>query len=157
MAHTGYSRSPKLLKGALIQFSAPMLIPIPNIIIFQYNPETMSRTLHAVGARPSATVEATTTARASSARPDRAAGHALAQPYDPQETFSLALELDADRRAGRTRSRTRSRWLTGVADRLAALRDAAVPAGRERSWAGCSLNVSGSASSLGRRRPARRR
>ena len=42
---SGYSRSPKLLKGALIQFSAPLLIPIPNIIIFQYNPETMSRTL----------------------------------------------------------------------------------------------------------------
>src|SRR6266446_2345183 len=41
----GYSRSPKLLKGALIQFSAPMLIPIPNIIVFQYNPETRTRTL----------------------------------------------------------------------------------------------------------------
>jgi len=42
---TGYSQTPKLLKGALIYFGAPMLIPIPNIIVFQYNPETMSRTL----------------------------------------------------------------------------------------------------------------
>jgi len=41
----GYSRSPKLLKGALVQFSAPFLVPVPNVIIFQYNPETLSRTL----------------------------------------------------------------------------------------------------------------
>ena len=45
MAGTGYSRSPRLLKGALIQFSAPMLVPIPNIIVFQYNPESLTRTL----------------------------------------------------------------------------------------------------------------
>ena len=37
----GYSRSPKLLKGALVQFSAPMLVPIPNVIVFQYNPEQL--------------------------------------------------------------------------------------------------------------------
>ena len=43
---TGYSQSPKLLKGAIIQFSAPMLVPIPNIIVFQYNPETMTRQLN---------------------------------------------------------------------------------------------------------------
>jgi len=41
----GYSRSPKLIKGALVQFSAPMLVPIPNVIVFQYNPESLSRTL----------------------------------------------------------------------------------------------------------------
>ena len=45
MADTGYSQTPKLLKGALIYFGAPMLIPIPNIIIFQYNPESMTRSL----------------------------------------------------------------------------------------------------------------
>ena len=45
MPTTGYSQTPMLLKGALIYFGAPMLIPIPNIIFFQYNPETMTRTL----------------------------------------------------------------------------------------------------------------
>ena len=41
----GYTQSPKLLKGAIIQFSAPLLVPIPNVIVFQYNPETMTRTI----------------------------------------------------------------------------------------------------------------
>src|SRR5213592_3042982 len=81
----GYSRSPKLLKGALIQFSAPLFIPIPNIIIFQYNPETMSRTL-TPWAPPS---------KEDLAKNDPKIDAALAQPYDPQETFNLALELDA--------------------------------------------------------------
>ena len=34
-----------LLKGALVSFSPTFLpIPIPNIIVFQYNPETMTHT-----------------------------------------------------------------------------------------------------------------
>jgi hypothetical protein len=39
----GYSRSPRLIKGALIEVSEPFLAPVPNIVLFQYNPETMSR------------------------------------------------------------------------------------------------------------------
>jgi hypothetical protein len=29
---SGYSQTPKLLKGALVYFGAPMLIQVPNII-----------------------------------------------------------------------------------------------------------------------------
>src|SRR6266571_1331804 len=94
----GYSRSPKLLKGALIQFSAPMLIPIPNIIIFQYNPETMTRTLSPwlppVRERTYSYDENqsldTETAALSKEQLNQ-----LRQPYDPDESFSLTLELDA--------------------------------------------------------------
>src|ERR1700676_33009 len=82
---SGYSRSPKLIKGALIQFSAPLLIPIPNIIVFQYNPETMNRTL-TPWAPP---------AKDEHGKVDPKIEATLAQPYDPQETFNLALELDA--------------------------------------------------------------
>jgi hypothetical protein len=39
---TGYSRSPKLLKGALIKLDSGFLGPIPNVIVFQYNPEKHS-------------------------------------------------------------------------------------------------------------------
>ncbi len=42
---TGYTRSPKLLKGAIVAFRPP--VPIPNVIAFQYNPETLSRTVEA--------------------------------------------------------------------------------------------------------------
>jgi len=90
MPDSGYSRSPRLLKGALIQFSAPMLVPIPNIIIFQYNPESMTRQLTPWTPR--------TSTEDRSAAGDSLTGeqlNQLAQPFDPQETFTLTLELDA--------------------------------------------------------------
>jgi hypothetical protein len=42
---TGYSRSPRLLKGAIVAFDLPA--PVPRVIPFQINPESMSRTLEA--------------------------------------------------------------------------------------------------------------
>lgn len=42
---TGYSRSPRLIKAAIVAFRA--LDPVPTVIPFQFNPETMSRTLEA--------------------------------------------------------------------------------------------------------------
>src|SRR6058998_2330954 len=90
----GFSRSPKLLKGALIQFSSPMLIPIPNIIFFQYNPETMTRTLTPWSpAKRQVTYD-----DEGNVKEDKLTGeqlNQLTQPFDPEETFSLVLELDA--------------------------------------------------------------
>jgi hypothetical protein len=40
-----FPRSPKFLKGALVAYESQFLGPIPNIIIFQYNPEQLRRTL----------------------------------------------------------------------------------------------------------------
>lgn len=42
---TGYSRSPKLLKGAIVAFRPP--VPVPVVIPFQINPESLSRTVEA--------------------------------------------------------------------------------------------------------------
>jgi len=42
---TGFSRSPRLIKGALVAFRPP--VPVPTVIPFQFNPETMARTLEA--------------------------------------------------------------------------------------------------------------
>ena len=39
------STSPKLLKGALVAFDLPN--PTPRVIVFQYNPATLTRTLEA--------------------------------------------------------------------------------------------------------------
>ena len=78
---SGYTRSPKLLKGAIIQFSAPMLIPIPNIIIFEYNPETMTRTL-----TPWAPAERTYDEQGNMRELTREQKNALSQPFDPQDT-----------------------------------------------------------------------
>lgn len=104
---TGYSRSPNLLKGALIEFSSRFLGPIPNVIIFQYNPETLSREL---------TPYVPAQAEAGEEAPDPG----TAAPYDPQETFSLVLELDATDALEHPESHPVAA-ISGVADRIAAL------------------------------------
>lgn len=125
---TGYSRSPKLLKGALIQFSAPMLIPIPNIIVFQYNPETMTRTLSSWSPMErertydeQGRVTATTALTA-------AQENQLRQPFDPAETFSLMLELDAADALEEPGSHPIA-TIAGVADRISAMELLCYPPG----------------------------
>ena len=121
---TGYSRSPKFLKGALIHFSAPMLVPVPNIIVFQFNPETMTRTL--VPWKPREQVVY------GSAEEAKKAGekllNELAQPFDPDETFSLGLELDASD-ALETPLLNPIAVIAGIADRIAALEMLCYPPG----------------------------
>ncbi len=130
----GYSRSPRLIKGALIQFSAPMLIPIPNIIIFQYNPESLSRTLTPWG--PPEKDEKGNIV-------DPKVEAALAQPFDPQESFTLTLELDAADALEAPESHPIA-VISGVADRIAAMEMLLYPPGD--SALGGLLNVSVSVS-----------
>lgn len=126
-----YPNSPFLLKGALIYFGAPMLIPVPNIIVFQYNPETMTRTL--TPWQPPAKVvreevkdgQVTNQAEVTAYRDALAA---LAQPYDPAETFSLVLEMDATD-ALETPEAHPVAVATGIADRLAAIEMLMYPPG----------------------------
>ena len=33
-----------LLRGALIEYGTDLIGPIPNVVIFQYNPESLTRT-----------------------------------------------------------------------------------------------------------------
>jgi hypothetical protein len=107
----GYSRTPKLIKGVLVELSQPFLGPIPNAIAFQYNPEQIKRELipwHPPGEDPKTSGEDTDEAPAT------------AQPFDPQETFTLALELDATDELEFPELHPAAA-LTGVADRIAAL------------------------------------
>jgi len=130
----GYSQSPKLLKGALIQFSAPLLVPIPNIMIFQYNPETMTRTLGSWG-------PATKQGQGGSQDPKEE--NQLAQPFDPNESFSLTLELDAADALEEPASHPIA-VISGVADRIAAMEMLLYPPGE--SVLGAALGVSVNAS-----------
>jgi len=111
---SGYSRSPKLLKGALIEFSSRFIGPVPNIIIFQYNPEKLTRSLTPwVPPAPEA-------AEGEEAPQTRMSGIELAQPFDPGETFSLSLELDAADALETPESHPVA-VISGVADRIAAM------------------------------------
>ncbi|MGC8802113.1 MAG: hypothetical protein ACP5UR_17910 [Chloroflexus sp.] len=70
---TTFPRSPRLLKGALVSFDLPN--PKPAVIMFQYNPDTLSRTLEAQTGGEGA--------------------DALRIKGAPVETIKLDIELDA--------------------------------------------------------------
>lgn len=73
-----FPRSPKLIKGALVVFETKLPIPT-NLIVFQYNPETMTRSLQPTGGATAGQQ-----------------GSGDTQPtLPPVETFQLRVELDA--------------------------------------------------------------
>jgi hypothetical protein len=112
----GYTRSPKLLKGALVEFSSRFIGPVPNIIIFQYNPEKLSRSLQPWQPPPIESGEG----EESEEQTPQVSGITLAQPFDPSETFTLSLELDATD-ALEMPERHPVAVVSGVADRIAAM------------------------------------
>jgi hypothetical protein len=74
----------KYFRGAFIEFTSAFLVPIPNIILFQYNPETLSHTW---------TPAASATPSGQAAGPG--SGNPLAVTGDPGEEFSFTISLDA--------------------------------------------------------------
>ena len=78
---------PFLLKGALVVFGTP--IPVPtNVIIFQYNPETMTRRI----SQPAGGAQA---GGGGSANPCSTAGDSRNVLLLPVENYQLSVELDA--------------------------------------------------------------
>ena len=73
---SSFPGSPRLLKGAIVGIDP--LVPIPNVVVFQYNPDTMTRKLEP---------------RAVSAEGDR--GEAFRLTGAPKETITLTVEVDA--------------------------------------------------------------
>ncbi len=65
------------IRGALIEFTETFLLPVPNIIIFQFNPETMTHTW---------------------TQPESAADRSnpLAVKGSPGESFSFTIAMDAN-------------------------------------------------------------
>jgi len=113
--NNGFSRSPLLLKGALIEFSERFIGPLPNIIIFQYNPAALSRSLEVYNPFKEENITNQDSGEVIGVRNFISTD---AQPMDPPETFTLDLELDAtdDLEIGDPVA-----VVTGVADRIAAL------------------------------------
>ena len=105
----GFPRSPKLTKGALIQLTEGLIGPIPNILPFQYNPESVTRKLE-----PWVPPESS----------DEPAGEAQSdpqiQPYDPEETLEMTLLFDATDDWERPDEHPIAA-VSGVAHRIAAL------------------------------------
>jgi hypothetical protein len=77
---TSFPNSPRLLKGAIIGLDE--FNPLASVILFQYNPETLTRNL-----------TARTPEHPRGERADRTEAMRLAGP--PEETIQLEIELDA--------------------------------------------------------------
>lgn len=75
---TTFPRSPRVFKGAIVTIDS--LNPIPGVIVFQYNPDTMTRKL-----------EARSTGGGDNN--DRSEAFRLTGP--PRETITLSVEVDA--------------------------------------------------------------
>ena len=73
---TTFPGSPRLLKGALVGIDP--LNPLASVVVFQYNPDTMTRRLEA---------------RAVGGEGDRGEAYRLTGP--PKETITLSIEIDA--------------------------------------------------------------
>jgi hypothetical protein len=84
----GFPGRPLLLKGALVVFETPLPIPT-NIIIFQYNPETMTRRVEQMAGGDQ------TCAGGSPRNPCLNAGDTRNLLQPPVESYSLTIELDA--------------------------------------------------------------
>lgn len=97
-----FPRSPKFLKGALVVFETKLPIPT-NLIVFQYNPDTMTRSF----------------AQAASDQQDPSRSSGDTRPrMPPVESFQLTVELDA---ADQLESKNPLAIATGLHPTLAAL------------------------------------
>lgn len=102
----------KFLRGALVQFMPTFLIPLPNIIIFQFNPETMTHTWSQAEAA------------------DSSGGNPLAVKGVPGESFSFNLAMDAsDMIADGSPVAEGLATVSGIYTRLAALEMLLYPTG----------------------------
>jgi hypothetical protein len=84
----------KFLRGALVSFSETFPLPVPNVIVFQYNPETMTHQW-----QPAATGGALSTTQG--ATPPQEGGedfrsNPLAVTGQPGESFAFTLSLDSN-------------------------------------------------------------
>ena len=95
------------LRGALVEFLPTGLIAIPNVIVFQYNPETMTHRW--------------TQSDPEKAGPNQKTVNPLAVSGDPGESFSFTLFLDAADTIADGKAAAALAIASGVYTRLAAL------------------------------------
>lgn len=122
----------KFIKGALIEFMPTALIPLPNVIVFQFNPETIQRTF----TQPAP-------AGAGSGDASQPNSNPLAVQGMPGESFELTLTMDAnDSVASGAPISGPIAEATGLYTRIAALEMLLYPHGADLSLFGSvSLSV----------------
>jgi hypothetical protein len=122
------------MRGALVEFMDTFLLPLPNVIIFQYNPETITHTW----TQPEA---------ASSVN---GGSNPLAVKGDPGEAFQFTIAMDAnDMISDGGPIEAGLATATGIYSRLAALEMLLYPVASGQSGLLGSVSVSASVGSSG--------
>ncbi|MGZ8845705.1 MAG: hypothetical protein ACXW3C_04495 [Pyrinomonadaceae bacterium] len=113
------------IKGAMIEYGSDFLGPLPNVVIFQFNPESLTRTIQ-IPPRPTG----------GAARETTQAGEPSIEKISFKAQFSAADGMGTGNLLART---------MGVGPRLAALEKMVHPAGPISGLIGAAIDAIGSA------------
>lgn len=114
-----------LLRGALIEYGTSLLGLIPNVVIFQFNPESLSRTLQ-IPPRPTGATQRETTQ----------AGEKTFEKITFKAHFSAANMLDEDKVLA---------TMFGIGPQLAALEKMVLPSAKIAGLIGAAIDAIGDA------------
>lgn len=123
-----------MLRGALVEYGTDLIGPIPNVVIFQYNPESLSRVLQ-IPPRPTGATQRETTQ----------AGEHTFEKISFKAHFSAANLLADDKVLART---------FGIGPQLSALEKMVLPSSKLAGLVGAAIDAIGSAISGGGATPA---
>jgi len=118
-----------MLRGALIEYGSGLIGPIPNVVIFQFNPESLSRSLQ-IPPRPSGATQRETTQ----------AGEKTFERISFTAHFSAANMLADDKALAR---------LFGIGPQLCALEKMVLPSAKLAGLIGAAIDAIGSALGIG--------
>ena len=114
-----------MLRGALIEYGTDLIGPIPNVVIFQFNPESLSRTLQ-IPQRPTGATQRETTQ----------AGEKTFEKISFKAHFSAADMLADDKVLAR---------MFGIGPQLCALEKMVLPSSKIAGLIGAALDAIGDA------------
>jgi len=118
-----------VLRGALIEYGTDLIGPIPNVVIFQFNPESLSRSLQ-IPQRPTGATRRETTQ----------AGEKTFEKITFKAHFSAANMLDEDKALAK---------MFGIGPQLCALEKMVLPSSKIAGLIGEALDAVGDALGLG--------
>jgi hypothetical protein len=118
-----------LMRGALIEYGTDFLGPIPNVVIFQFNPESLTRAIQ-IPPRPVGAMS----------RETNAAGMPPVEKFTLKAQFTAADQLNVGNVLART---------MGIGPQLAAIEKMARPSGKLMGLLGAAVDAIGDAIGLG--------
>lgn len=126
-----------LMRAALVEYSGAFLGPIPNIVIFQFNPEQLARTI---------TIPQPPAPTANGRKQRTETG---TTPAPPTESFTVTAKFSAADDLGRGGALSAVPRLFGIAPQLAALEKMVYPPKTPGGLIGVALDAIGSALGAG--------